>query len=128
LRQRGPPRLARTLAESTLARDQSSRPARPSRSSTSKWSCSNTPALAHSFKRRHAVAGEPQPRFLDWQEPPRGRGPGHVNDRGETAAIRNRSPSAAIPGARCGRQEGCDHLPELVGNKVLSKGRHGHKL
>jgi len=47
--------LARTLAESTLARDQSNRPARPSRSSTSRWSCSNTPALAHSFNRRHAV-------------------------------------------------------------------------
>ena len=29
-----PPRLARTLAESTLARDQSSRPSSPSRSST----------------------------------------------------------------------------------------------
>jgi hypothetical protein len=101
LRRRDPPRLARTLAESTLVRDQSNRPARPSRSSTSRWSCSNTPALAHSFNRRHAVAGEPQPSFLDWQEPPRGRGAGHVDDRGETAAIWNRSPSAAIPGVRC---------------------------
>ena len=64
----------------------------------------------------------------DWQEPPRGRGAGHVDDRGETATIRNRSPSAAIPRARCGRQQGCDHLPELVGNQVLSKGRHDQKL
>jgi hypothetical protein len=70
----------------------------------------------------------PAAKFLDWQEPPRGRGAGHVDDRGETAAIWNRSPPAAIPGARCGRQQGCDHPPEFVGNKVLSKGRHDQKL
>ena len=74
-------------------------------------------------RRRRAAA-----KFLDWQEPPRGGGAGHVDDCGETVAIRNRSPSAAIPGARCGRQKGCDHLPQLVGNKVLSKGRHDQKL
>ena len=73
-------------------------------------------------RRRRAIA-----KFLGWQEPPRGRGAGHVDDCGETAAIRNRSPSAAIPGARCGRQQGCDHPPQLVGNEVLSKGRHDQK-
>jgi hypothetical protein len=56
-----PPRLARTLMVSTLARDQSSRPCVPSRSKISKWSRSNTPALAHSVSRRQQVAGEPQP-------------------------------------------------------------------
>jgi hypothetical protein len=56
-----PPRLARTLMESTLARDQSSRPASPSRSSTSAWRCSKTPVLAHWSSRRQAVDGEPQP-------------------------------------------------------------------
>jgi len=59
-----PPRLARTLAESTLARDQSSRPCSPSRSRMPRWICSNTPALAHSARRRQAVAGEPQPSSL----------------------------------------------------------------
>jgi hypothetical protein len=59
-----PPRLARTLMVSTLARDQSSRPATPSRSSTSRWRASNTPARAHSSKRRQTVAGEPQPSSL----------------------------------------------------------------
>jgi hypothetical protein len=56
-----PPRLARTLMVSTLTRDQSSRPCSPSRSSTSRWSWSNTPALAHSVRRRQQVAGEPLP-------------------------------------------------------------------
>jgi hypothetical protein len=56
-----PPRLARTLMVSTLARDQSSRPCSPSRSSTSRWSWSNTPAPAHSARRRQHLAGEPQP-------------------------------------------------------------------
>jgi hypothetical protein len=61
LRPRGPPRLARMLMVSTLARDQSSRPCSPSRSNTSRWSWSNTPACAHSARRRQQVAGEPQP-------------------------------------------------------------------
>jgi hypothetical protein len=47
-----PPRLARTLAESTLARVQSSRPAVPSWSRILRWRASNTPALAHSVSRR----------------------------------------------------------------------------
>jgi hypothetical protein len=46
---------------STLARDQSSRPATPNWSKTLRWSASNTPALAHSVRRRQQVAGEPQP-------------------------------------------------------------------
>ena len=56
-----PPRLARTLAESTLARVQSSRPAIPNWSKTLRWRASNTPALAHSISRRQQVVGEPQP-------------------------------------------------------------------
>jgi hypothetical protein len=56
-----PPRLARTLMVSTLVRDQSSWPCSPSRSSTSRWSWSNTPAPAHSARRRQHVAGEPHP-------------------------------------------------------------------
>jgi len=55
------PRLARTLMVSTVARDHSTSPSTPSRSSTSRWSWSNTPALAHSVSRRQHVAGEPQP-------------------------------------------------------------------
>jgi hypothetical protein len=88
-----PPRLARRLAESTLARDQSSRPARPSRSRISRWSCSNTPALLE-----HAGVGplvEPPPRgrwraaaeLVCWQEPPWGGGAGHEHDRGEAVAV-----------------------------------------
>jgi hypothetical protein len=46
-----PPRLARTLMVSTLARDQSSRPALPNWSKTIRWSASNTPAFAHSLRR-----------------------------------------------------------------------------
>jgi hypothetical protein len=38
-------------------RDQSSRPSSPSRSRMSRWSCSNTPALARWFRPREAVAG-----------------------------------------------------------------------
>ena len=61
LRLPGPPRLARALMVSTLARDQPSRPCSPSRSKTTSWSWSNTLAWAHSVKRRQQVAGEPQP-------------------------------------------------------------------
>jgi hypothetical protein len=39
-----PPRLARTLMVSTLARDQSTSPRSPRRSNTVRWSWSNTPA------------------------------------------------------------------------------------
>jgi hypothetical protein len=60
LRQRGPPAW-RTLIVSTLAPDQPSRPCSPSRSKTTRWSWSNTPALAHSVRRRQQVTGEPQP-------------------------------------------------------------------
>jgi hypothetical protein len=56
-----PPRLARTLMVSTLARVQSSRPCSPRRSKTTRCSWSNTPALAHSVRRRQQVEGEPQP-------------------------------------------------------------------
>jgi hypothetical protein len=57
----GPPRLAPTLMVPTLARDQSSRPCAPNRSRISRRSWSNTPALAHSVRRRQQVDGEPQP-------------------------------------------------------------------
>jgi hypothetical protein len=57
-----PPRRARTLMVSTLARDQSTWPCSPRRSKTCRWSWSKTPALAHSVRRRQQVAGEPQPR------------------------------------------------------------------
>jgi hypothetical protein len=50
-----PPRLARTLMVSTAARVQSSWPCSPSRSSIPSCSASNTPALAHSSRRRHTV-------------------------------------------------------------------------
>jgi hypothetical protein len=53
--------LARTLVLSTLARDQFSRPRSPSRSNSTGWSRSNTPAVAHSARRRQQVAGEPHP-------------------------------------------------------------------
>jgi hypothetical protein len=61
LRPSGPPRTARRLAESTLARDQSSSPAAPSSSSSSSCSRSNTPASAHSANRRQQVVTLPQP-------------------------------------------------------------------
>lgn len=49
------PFFARTLAASRIAADQSSSPAPPSRSSTSRCSFSNTPAAAHAVNRRCAV-------------------------------------------------------------------------
>ncbi len=61
LRRSGPPLTARTLAESTLARDQSSSPAAPSSSSSCSWRRSNTPAAAHSANRFQQVVTLPQP-------------------------------------------------------------------
>ena len=55
------PLVARRLKESTLTRDQSSPPAAPSSSSSTSWSRSNTPAWAHSAKRRQQVVTLPQP-------------------------------------------------------------------
>ena len=49
------PRLARTLNESRLARDQSSWPWRPSWSSSAWWSCCHTPARCQSRGRRSGV-------------------------------------------------------------------------
>ncbi len=55
------PPLARTLALSTLARDQSMRPAAPSRSSSTRCSAAQTPAACQSRKRRQQVTPLPQP-------------------------------------------------------------------
>ena len=54
-------RVTSLALASVAADDRSSRPCSPSRSSTSRWSWSNTPAPAHSPRRRQHVAGEPQP-------------------------------------------------------------------
>ncbi len=53
------PLFARTLTESRLARDQSSRPLSPRRSSTVWWTRSKTPASAHSCIRRQQVQPDP---------------------------------------------------------------------
>jgi hypothetical protein len=53
------PRLARTLIESRLARDQSSWPWRPSWSNSWWWSCCHTPARYQSRSRRQQVTGLP---------------------------------------------------------------------
>lgn len=55
------PLLAGTLALSTQARLQSIAPARPRRSSRTRWSLSQTPAACQSRNRRQHVIPEPQP-------------------------------------------------------------------
>lgn len=56
-----PPKTARTLLESTTARDQSIRSAACSRRSNSLWSFSQTPAFCQSRSRRQQVMPLPQP-------------------------------------------------------------------
>jgi len=56
-----PPKTARTLLESTTARDQSIRSALCSRRSNSRWSFSQTPAFCQSRSRRQQVMPLPQP-------------------------------------------------------------------
>ena len=55
------PFLARTLALSRLARDQSIRSAPPSLSSRARWRACQTPAACQSRRRRQLVAPLPQP-------------------------------------------------------------------
>jgi len=56
-----PPKTARTLLESTTARDQSIRSAACNRRSSSWWSFSQTPVFCQSRKRRQQVMPLPQP-------------------------------------------------------------------
>jgi len=56
-----PPKTARTLLESTTARDQSIRSAACNRPSNSLWSFSQTPAFCQSRSRRQQVMPLPQP-------------------------------------------------------------------
>jgi len=56
-----PPKTARTLLESTMARDQSSRSARCKRPNNSRCSFSHTPAFCNSRSRRQQVMPLPQP-------------------------------------------------------------------
>jgi hypothetical protein len=56
-----PPKTARTLLESTTARDQSIRSAACNRRSSSWWSFSQTPAFCQSRSRRQQVMPLPQP-------------------------------------------------------------------
>jgi len=56
-----PPKTARTLLESTTARDQSRRSARCSWWSNSRWSFSHTPSRCQSRSRRQQVMPLPQP-------------------------------------------------------------------
>jgi hypothetical protein len=56
-----PPKTARTLLESTTARDQSIRSAACNRRSNSLWSFSQTPAFCQSRSRRQQVIPLPQP-------------------------------------------------------------------
>src|SRR5258708_4645089 len=56
-----PPKTARTLLESTTARDQSIRSAACNRRSNSLWSFSQTPAFCQSRSRRQQVMPLPQP-------------------------------------------------------------------
>jgi hypothetical protein len=66
------PRLARTLSESRLARDQSMRPSRPSSSSSSWCSRCQTPARCQSRRRRQQVTGC-RSRAGGWAAAARGR-------------------------------------------------------
>jgi len=59
-----PPRCARIEVESTRARDQSSRSAAWSRSSSTRWSRCQTPARCQSRRRRQHVIPEPHP--ISW--------------------------------------------------------------
>ena len=59
-----PPKTARTLLESTTARDQSIRSAACNRHSSSRWSFFHTPAFCQSRNRRQQVMPLPQPSSL----------------------------------------------------------------
>jgi hypothetical protein len=115
---------------STLARSQSSRPCSPRRSKTTRWSASKTPALAHSVSRRQQVAGAS--RSPASRSPVRGRAAaargwrsGHEHDRSQAGPIRDGAASATVERARRGREQGRHQRPELVRDKLISKGCHG---
>jgi hypothetical protein len=116
--------LARTLMVSTAARSQPSRPCSPRRSKTTRWSRSNTPALAHSVRRRQQVAGEPQPSSRAGSSRHRGAGAGHVDDRGEAGAIGNGAVPAAVGRPGWWWQQRRHERPQLVRHEVVREGRH----
>ena len=68
-----PPKTARTLLESTTARDQSIRSAACNRRSSSLWSFSQTPAFCQSRNRRQQVMPLPQPSSFEPSPQLRGR-------------------------------------------------------
>jgi hypothetical protein len=116
-----PTLTARRLKESTLTRSRSMRPVSPSSSSRAAWSCSNTPARAHSSKRRQQVVAGPQPQLLGREQTPGGGGAGHEHQGGDTVAVRD---PTRHPAARTGWwrwQQWLDPLPELIGEEPLTR-------
>jgi hypothetical protein len=69
--------------------------------------------------RRRAAA-----EFAGREQPPGRGGAGHEHDRSEAGPVGNGTVSAAVRGTGRGRQQGLDQRPQLVGHKVISKGRH----
>jgi hypothetical protein len=55
------------------------------------------------------------------QQPPGGRGPSHVHDRGQAVAIADGTGPAAVPRTRRGRQQRRDDRPQLVRDEGLNQ-------
>lgn len=100
----GPPKTARTLDESTIARDQSIRSAPLSRANNTAWSPCHTPLWCHDARRRQHVIPHPQP--ISWGS----------NSHGIPVRSTNRIPNKAMRLGIAGR-------PLVLGG--LSGGRSG---
>jgi hypothetical protein len=65
--------------------------------------------------------------LLSRQQPPRGGGARHVDDRGKAVAVADGAASATIRRAGWRRQEGLDDRPQLVGDEPINKRSHGRE-
>jgi hypothetical protein len=116
------PRLARTLNESRLARDQSSRPWRLNFSSSRWCSRCQTPARCQSRNRRQQVTGLPQPSSRVGSSRQGTPVRSWVDDADQGRAVLD-TRAAAVTGWWGGQQR-LDGLPQLLGDEIVS-GDHG---
>jgi hypothetical protein len=110
---------------STLARDQSSRPATPSRSRNTLGGAARTPRpwpIRSAAARPSRVSRSPAPGLGAGA---RGGGAGHVHDRGEAVAVRDGAAPTAPLGTRWRWKERLDDHPQIVGHERVYQGGHG---
>jgi hypothetical protein len=118
-----PPRLARTLMVSTLARSQSTGPAHPAGPRPQRCRASSTPAAVHSVRRRQQVDGDPQPSSRAGSSR-QGVEVRHVHDRGKAGPIGDGPMAAAVRRAGGRRQQRLYQRPQLIRHKLLGQSRH----